>query len=340
MKIYFIVFLFILTCCKEQKQVYVCTPCDLACDELAFSQAGNCPNCNMELIPKSELVPEKELVLNQVNIEDGSGRFLIEGGFKKNNTIVVHYYKPNNFSSKSSIIFVLPGAGRNGDDYRNAWVEQSEKYNVLILSLEYSETYYPGLWSYNLAGMIYDVNIQDGTFKINQNQNEWIFDDFDRIFNEVKNNLNLEKEFYDMFGHSAGGQLLHRLAIFHPKNKADRILASNSGWYTLPTDDEIFPYGLGDINPEEEVDFSSNLTLFLGEDDNANETRGDIRHSPEADKQGLHRLARGKYFYELSKETALKRGAEFNWELKIISGIGHDYRGMSKAAAEYLYGGK
>ena len=47
-----------------------------------------------------------------------------------------------------------------------------------------------------------------------------------------------------MFGHSAGGQVLHRLAIFRPNNKADRILASNSGWYTIPTITNIFPTGL------------------------------------------------------------------------------------------------
>jgi len=292
----------------------------------------------MELIKKNELV-SKELVLNQIDIKEGSGIFIIEGGFEKESIIGVHYHKPKNFSLNSSVIFVLPGAGRNGNDYRDAWIEKSEKYSVLILSLEYSKKYYPGLWSYNLAGMIDNVNIKDKTFSIYQNQEKWVFGDFDRIFNQVKKNLNLEKEHYDMFGHSAGGQLLHRLAIFHPKNMANRIMASNSGWYTLPANDEQFPYGLDEINiKEKDVDFSPKLTLFLGEKDNADETRGDIRHTPEADKQGLHRLARGKYFYKLSKETAIKQGAEFNWKLKVISGIGHDYRGMSRAAAEYLYG--
>jgi pimeloyl-ACP methyl ester carboxylesterase len=292
----------------------------------------------MHLIKKSELVPDEGLILNHISIEDGSGKFLIEGGFERDNAIVVHYYRPQSFSDQSSVIFVLHGAGRNGSEYRDAWVAQSEKYNLLVLTPEYSEKHYPEFWSYNLAGMIQDVNLENETFKINQNQNSWIFGDFDRIFNKVKNSLNLEKEKYNMFGHSAGGQLLHRLAVFYPENKADRILASNSGWYTLPTEDEIFPYRLGNIKSEEEVDFSSNLIVFLGEDDNADETRGDVRHSPEADEQGLHRLARGKYFYELSKETALKQRVEFNWAFKIISGIGHDYRGMSKAAAQYLYG--
>lgn len=29
---------------------------------------------------------------------------------------------------------------------------------------------------------------------------------------------------------------------------------------------------------------------------------------------------------------------ELRWKLEIVPGIGHDYRRMSEAAAEYLYG--
>ena len=141
-----------------------------------------------------------------------------------------------------------------------------------------------------------------------------------------------------MFGHSAGGQILHRFAIFHPKNKANRILAANSGWYTLPVDSEDFPYGLTNtIQSANKVDFSSNLIIFLGEKDDSNEKRGSLRRNSEADKQGLHRLARGNYFFDTSKETATKLNKDFNWELEVVGGIGHDYRKMGEAAADYLY---
>lgn len=319
---------------------YVCKPCDLSCDELTFAEPGTCPHCNMVLIKKSDLVSEKPMVLNQIELEPGSGRFLIEGGFKKENTVVVHYHMPSNFEFDSKVLFVLHGAGRNGDDYRNAWIANSEKYKVLVLSLEYSENHYPGFWSYNLGGMITDVNIQDRTFKVNQNANEWLYNDFDRIFSKVKKVLKLTANEYDMFGHSAGGQLLHRFAIFNPKNKANRILASNSGWYTFPMDTEVFPYGLLDLEMTEEeleVGFNSKLILLLGEEDNASETRGSLRHSPEADKQGLHRLERGNYFYDESEKIAERLNFKWNWQLEIVPGVGHDYQGMSEAAAEFLY---
>lgn len=339
----FISIIFTLFSCKSQTIEYVCKPCDLACDELTFNEAGICPHCTMDLITKSELIPEKELILNEISIQNGSGKFIIEGGFEKSRTITIHYYKPENLKPESQMIIVLPGAGRNGDDYRDAWIEKAEKYNILVLAPEYSEDHYPEFWSYNLAGMITDVEINKErtamtSFKISQNADEWIYNDFDRIYRLAKGELYLNVDNYDIFGHSAGGQILHRMAIFKSRHKANRILASNSGWYTVPSDFDDFPVGLkGSTILVEEIDFASNLILFLGEKDDANETRGDLRRSPEVDIQGLHRLARGKHFYRESKKIALGLNSEFNWSLKIIPNIGHDYKGMSKAAADFLY---
>ncbi|MCE7054317.1 hypothetical protein LZF95_06500 [Algoriphagus sp. AGSA1] len=342
-KFLFGLILFGLISCKEQVGEYVCKPCDLPCDELNFNESGICPHCKMDLIKKSALIPEKELIVNEIKIQDGSGKFLIDGGLQEGKQIVIHYYKPRNLKSESPVLMVLPGAGRDGDEYRDAWIGNAEKYNILVLSPEYPERYYPGFWSYNLAGMITAVEINDertamASFKIVKNPNEWIFNDFDRIFNLTKNKLNLKTDTYDLFGHSAGGQILHRLAIFKSDNKANRILSSNSGWYTIPTDIEDFPYGLkNSYKSGKDLDFSKNLVLFLGEKDDANETRGDLRSSSEVDKQGLHRLERGVYFYNESKKIASKLNSEFNWKLEIISNIGHDFREMSKAAADYLY---
>jgi hypothetical protein len=55
------------------------------------------------------------------------------------------------------------------------------------------------------------------------------------------------------------------------------------------------------------------------------------------DKQSLHRLERGTYFYKESKKIASELNSEFNWILEIVPNIGHDYKEMSKAAADYLY---
>ena len=134
--------------------------------------------------------------------------------------------------------------------------------------------------------------------------------------------------------------MLHRFAIFLPNSKADRIIAANSGSYTLPVHDLGLPFGLKG-SPVTEGDlarcFAANLTLLIGEKDNEQEMRGTMLHTPIVDQQGLGRLSRGKYFFRVSRERAEELSVPFNWKLKIVEGVGHDNRGMGEAAARLLY---
>ena len=251
---------------------------------------------------------------------------------------------------------VIPGSGRNGDDYRDSWIEASEKHSVLILSPSYSEKDY-SYADYHLGGLIQEFDMRKGvTFKKHSNQvhmdedivkfipntnsNQWIYNDFDRIFLIAKRTVKSKQQKYDMFGHSAGGQILHRFALIYPNSKANRILASNAGSYTLPDTNTVIPFGVKNIGLNDKSlkkSFKKHLILFLGELDNANEKGGRLLRSKTTDKQGTHRLARGTYFYKKSLETAALLKTKFNWELKIITGIGHNQRKMAKAAANYLY---
>lgn len=337
--------------------------------------------------------------LPPIHLEPGSGHFVVQGGEPHpERRITVHYHLPEKLTPSSPVMMVIPGAGRNGDDYRDAWVETSEEHGVLVLSPSYPEKHYPEFWSYNLAGMTDRVTLTlnfvadtdpeewrldqvreelgpladphelfghsgDGhlihqlmllekagmlegieiggvTSEPNRDPDRWIFDDFDRIFRAVRQELGLETETYDLFGHSAGGQILHRLALFAPSRHHGRILAANSGWYTLPTWEEAFPYGLegtGVADRELATAFQSRLVIFLGEEDDADETRGSLRRTPPAMRQGGHRLARGTHFFRTARTTAKSRGLELAWKRVVVPGVGHDYRRMSEAAAEYLY---
>lgn len=292
-----------------------------------------------------------------ITINEGSGFFHIKGGIgHENDTITVFYHKPKDFTSKSKVLMVIPGAGRNGDDYRDSWIEASERHSVLILSPSYGEKNY-SYADYHLGGLIKDLDMRKGvTFKKNSNQvtvdedivkfipnsdsGQWIYHDFDRIFMIAKRAVKSNQRKYDMFGHSAGGQILHRFAIFYPDSNANRILASNAGSYTLPDATTAIPFGVKntEINDKSlKKSFKKHLVLFLGELDNADENGGILLRSKTADKQGTHRLARGTYFYKKSIETAEMSKTKFNWKLKIIAGVGHNQRKMAKAAAIYLY---
>lgn len=129
--------------------------------------------------------------------------------------------------------------------------------------------------------------------------------------------------------------------MFGANSKADRIIASNSGTYTLPSFNSAYPFGLKGTEFREEQFkdmFSRNLILLIGEQDDDTEQRGTMLHTPSLDKQGLGRLSRGKSFYKESMMLAKELGTEFDWSFCTVQGVGHDYREMGKAAAELLYG--
>jgi len=294
---------------------------------------------------------------NDINIQSGSGSFFIVGGAgNEEKTIEVHYHKPENFTSNSEILLVIPGAGRNGDTYRDSWVEESENHSILILSPMYQEEYYD-FNAYHLGGLIENSNLYDCiqrvegtnkveldedklTFELNPNTNEWLFNDFDRIFDTAVEILNSNQTTYNLFGHSAGGHILHRFALFQEQSKADNILASNASFYTLPNFDDPYPFGLKDTLIDEallKIAFRKKLVVLLGELDNENETGGNFLQSKSANIQGHHRLERGKFFFNEAKKMATKLNTEFNWELKIIPDVGHNHKLMGNAAEEYLY---
>lgn len=286
----------------------------------------------------------------QVQIGTGAGQFAVSAEHDETaHDVAVHYYKPGSFTPDSPIIMIMPGGGRNGDDYRDSWIDASEKYGLLVLSPSFSEDHYPGSASYNIGRMIYDVDRATLTsFKLRTDPSEWIFEDIDRIYKVAAEAVGSTRTGYDIFGHSAGGQIVHRMIMFAPDTKIDRAVAANSGWYTLaimedqlPRMSEPFPFGLNGApitNEGLRSAFARNLTVFLGEMDNAGETRGHLRRTPETNRQGPHRLARGRYFYDTAWLSARILGADFAWKLEVVEGVGHSYRKMGAAAAEFLYG--
>jgi len=268
-------------------------------------------------------------------------------------TIIVYFYKPKVFTPRSKILIVVPGSGRNANDYRDAWIEPAEAYSWLVLSPSYAESDYD-FAAYQMCGVIQNLRFPTGIdpdeavvtlrdedidFEPNLHREEWLFNDFDRLFSDVVAATNSEQTSYDVFGHSAGGQILHRLALFQRESKARRIIACNSGFYTLPDFSVAQPFGLKGTAVTEadlQASFQKELIIGLGALDSSNEAGGIQLHTPLADAQGLSRMDRGRYFFEFSRRKAEEINATFNWRLQIVEDVGHDYRGMSKSLVEQI----
>ncbi len=328
-----------------------CTPCGRDCDAMVYTQGRKCPYCAMAL------VPVRGEDAKDIRIAAGSGVFTwAPSDGQREEQVYVFYHRPRNFNKSSGILIVIPGAGRNGDDYRDAWVEASERYGVLVLSPSYPEAAFD-FSRYHMGGMVSHLDITGHAtrigntnkvvldeaglqFQIVDQAGGWLFEEFDQLFDIAVNATGSERTGYDLFGHSAGGQILHRLAVFYPDSGANRIIAANSGFYTLPDMRQPLLFGIKGSPVTVEglaKSFRKNLVLFLGERDDAREAGGTLLLSPSANRQGGHRLERGYYFYHYSRKLADSLGLEFNWNLRVVPNVGHEYKKMSAAAGRYLY---
>ena len=138
-----------------------------------------------------------------------------------------------------------------------------------------------------------------------------------------------------IYGHSAGGQFLHRLLATQEAGSYEAAMAGNPGWYTLPTLERPFPEGLGNLGLDERAIarwLAYPMTILAGDQDIATEDPN-LPSNPEALAQGPHRFGRAHFMYEFAKGEAARRGLPCNWQLTVVPGIGHDGAAMSRAAA-------
>ncbi len=149
---------------------------------------------------------------------------------------------------------------------------------------------------------------------------------------------------YFIYGHSAGGQFVHRLVLTLPNARYARAVTANSGYYTLPalTGDaaaDPFPFSLKNT-PVSANDLAKALQrdviILLGEND-TDAQDPDLYHGPEADKQGLFRFARGKFFLATAQAEAKKRSTKLGWRIVTVPGVGHSNEKMAPAAARVLF---
>ena len=333
---------------------FVCPPCGCAMDGQRFDAPGICPACSMTLAPADEAA----LGFEPAELPAGAGRFQVRGGsVRQDRRITVHYYRPEGFTPSSDILLVVPGSGRNGGAYRNAWLEPSIRSGTLVAALGYPESDYD-FAAYQLGGVAAEVDWrnaridrrerstvvhlgdEDIEVRINQDASSWLFNDFDRIFEQVRAAAGSARHDYDLFGHSAGAQVLHRMVLFHGPSAARRIVAANAGFYTRPDPTEPFPLGLAGTGIADGAlarAFGVELTLLLGELDNDDDAGGTLLHTPALDRRGLGRRDRGQAFFEAARRQAARIGAPFHWRLQRVPRVGHDHRAMSAAAARLLF---
>lgn len=230
----------------------------------------------------------------------------------------------------SGVLIVMPGAQRNASDYLSDWRDSSLAASTIVLVPElprdeFSENVY------NLGGVV-DEDGED------TDPSTWTYGFIERLFAQVVEATGSQAVTYDLFGHSAGAQFVHRFVQLDPHRHLGTAIAANAGWYLLPDDDQSFPYGLDGIPPDQDDlrdAFASRLVVLLGADDVDDD--GDLlRRDSGADAQGLNRLDRGLSFFSRARATAYDQEFDFAWSLVVVPGVAHDHTLMSQAASTLL----
>jgi len=245
----------------------------------------------------------------------------------------VWYYRPPLAVRDTLVVFVMHGVKRDADCYRDTWKSAAERLGFLLLCPEFPAHTHPR-GAYQLG------RLADGARRPLPEE-DWTFHTIERLFDSVKEATGNAGRRYSIYGHSAGGQFVHRLAMFMPEARYGTAVAANTGWYTMPTfSGERFPYGLrGSGLPMEKLEeaFGRRLVVLLGERDTDTEDPH-LRRSAGARKQGSNRLERGLAFYDTAVGEAAKLGVELRWELGSVADAAHFDPQIMPTAAQILSG--
>lgn len=242
----------------------------------------------------------------------------------------VFVYQPQNTDKDSRIVFVMHGVLRDGDRYRDEWRELAERHNLVIVAPTFGLADFPTTEAYNLG------NIISSAGQLNP-PSVWSFAAIEPLFDDIVCRLGRAQTGYAMYGHSAGGQFVHRFVTIADAPRLQAAVAANSGWYTMPTND-AFPYGLSEVSPAQvdwETAAARPLTVLLGTQD-VDLSDPHLRRAPEADRQGLTRFARGHAFLAAARSRMGENLAGLGWQIAYAPGIGHDNAGMAAFAIPHL----
>ncbi len=248
-----------------------------------------------------------------------------------NPEITVFYHLPPIVNDKTKVVMVMAGRQRNADAYLESWITWAEKNNYLVLAPRFDNENWPEPLGYNFG------NIASGKEASNtpNPKSKWAFTVIEELFSAAKERFRLKANDYVLFGHSAGGQFVHRFMLFMPDNHVRLAIAANPGFYTLPDLIEKFPYGVKNSPfPIDEKRLKAwameDLVIMRGTADI--KRTENLRQTREADAQGKNRFERAGFMF------GRIRGLEprSNWLLVDVPGVAHDQNGMAYAAQKFL----
>ena len=242
----------------------------------------------------------------------------------------VFYHLPKTIDNDTKVLFVVHGNTRNADDYLNSWIRLTKDKNIAIFAPHFKRS---SFISFNTLQM------STSSGKIRTDTDLYLHNSIDTLFKYIKAKFKLNDKLYDIYGHSAGAQFVHRYLLMSDNPSVNKAVAANAGWYTFLNGAD-FPYGvknppisLTDSNVKKFL--STNLYILIGINDI--DVDSSINKSKGAQKQGINRLQRAKNFFTYTESIVEQNNLEFKWKYQAVPGAPHSNKVMSKAAVLVLF---
>ena len=254
----------------------------------------------------------------------GSFQFIDPG---TNHPITVWFCRSRAIAAETRIVFVMHGSesqtARQACDIAAPYIQT---HNVVVLAPQFAEEFYPSD-SYVFGNM---VDIEGRLLA----KSVWVSSTIERLFDEVRREIDLTHAEYDIVGFSGGAQFVHRLTLFVPEARFRRAVAASAARYAVPSWSEKFPFGLanGPIDRTAlAAAFSRDFVVILG-----NQDVTDRERDPASNAQGSSRFARGLRFFAMALDQSASVGVPLRWRLRIVPGVDHSPVPMVRAALEQL----
>lgn len=244
----------------------------------------------------------------------------------------VHYYLPSQGDvKKMPIVFVFEGGDRGYTYLMEGWKKEADKRQFIVVTPHFGLKEFP-LYLYQ------EIGVTDSCHNQIRPEEELTPVLVDKIFEVIKQRIGSERRGYSIYGHSAGGQFVHRFMLFHDSPYVERAITASPGWLTFPDSTILYPYGVKNvpyITKERLRRFIEKpVVLHLGLGDTIRESF--LRKTPEAEAQGNNRLTRGRSFYRFLQRMAIENGWKCNWTKVEEPGIGHESVSMGIRGASIL----
>ena len=167
---------------------------------------------------------------------------------------------------------------------------------------------------------------------------QWTYGVDQKVFTALRAQAHTERARYGVWGHSAGGQYVHRAMSLGFRASVAAAVTANAGTYATPELDIPFPYGLGGTGLDDDALaqlLAFRLTVMAGTAD-IDAASPNFPKEPAAMRQGGTRYARAHGYIATARAQAARLGLRCAWTIVDVQGVAHDGERMSAAAAPIL----